>query len=147
MEFRILGPLEVIEDGRAVDLGGQKQRALLAVLVLHANEVVSSDRLIEALWEGEPPGTAQKALQVYVSQLRKLVGKERLQTKAPGYVLRVAPEELDLLGFQRLQEEGNPEEALSLWRGPTLAEFAYQRFAQSEIARVEELHLACLELR
>ena len=77
MDFRILGPLEVLEDGRALDLGGQKQRALLAVLLLEANRVVSSGRLIEALWEEEPPDTALKALQVYVSQLRRLLGKER----------------------------------------------------------------------
>jgi len=147
MEFRILGPLEVIEDGQTIDLGGQKQRALLAVLLLHANEVVSSDRLIEALWEEEPPDTAQKALQVYVSQLRKLVGRERLQTKAPGYLLRVEANQLDLARFRRLQEDGNPEDALSLWRGPPLAEFAYQRFAQADIARLEELHLVCLEER
>jgi DNA-binding SARP family transcriptional activator len=147
MEFRILGPLGVVDDGRALDLGGQKQRALLALLLLEANRVVSSDRLIEALWEQEPPETALKALQVYVSQLRKLLGKERLETKAPGYLLRVEPEELDLVRFQRLQEEGNLQDALLLWRGPPLAEFAYQRFAQAEIGRLEELHLACLELR
>ena len=147
MEFRILGPLEVVDDGRALDLGGQKQRALLALMLLEANRVVSADRLIEALWEQEPPETALKALQVYVSQLRKLFGKERLQTKAPGYLLRVEPEELDLLRFQRLQEEGNLQDALLLWRGRPLAEFAYRRFAQAEIARLEELHLTCLELR
>jgi DNA-binding SARP family transcriptional activator/tetratricopeptide (TPR) repeat protein len=147
MEFRILGPLEVLADGRVLDLGGQKQRALLAVLVLEPNRVVSSDRLIEALWEEEPPQTAQKALQVYVSQLRKLLGKERLQTKAPGYLLRVEQGELDLGTFQHLYKEGRHAEALSLWRGPPLAEFAYQRFAQSEIARLEELRLACLEDR
>ena len=131
MEFRILGPLEVVDDGHALDLGGQKQRALLALLLLEANRVVSRDRLIDALWEQEPPETALKALQVYVSQLRKLLGKERLQTKAPGYLLRVEPEELDLARFQRLQGQGNLQEALSLWRGPPLAEFAYQRFAQA----------------
>ncbi len=147
MEFRILGPLEVIANGHALDLGGQKQRALFAVLLLHANEVVSSDRLIEALWEQEPPDTAQKALQVYVSQLRKLVGRERLETKAPGYLLRVEQGELDLERFQQLHEQGSHAEALALWRGPPLAEFAYQRFAQPELARLEELRLVCLEER
>ncbi len=78
-EFRILGPLEVIEDGAALDLGAQKHRALLAVLLVHANEVVSIDRLVDALWEDAPPERAQKALQVYVSQLRKVVGRERLR--------------------------------------------------------------------
>src|SRR4051812_16759463 len=96
MEFRVLGPLEAIKDGQALELGGQKQRTLLAVLVLEANRVVSRGRLIEALWEEEPPETALKALQVHVSQLRKLLGKERLQTRAPGYLLRIEPDELDL---------------------------------------------------
>jgi DNA-binding SARP family transcriptional activator len=147
MEFRILGPLEVTADGRALDLGGHKQRTLLALLLLQANRVVSSDRLIDALWEERPPDTATKALQVYVSQLRKLVGRERLETKAPGYLLRVGPDELDLARFQRLQEEGRLDEALALWRGPPLADFAFQRFAEAEIARLEELRVACLEER
>ena len=147
MEFRILGPLDVVEGERAVDLPGAKHRALLAMLLLHANEVVSTERLIEALWEDEPPQGAQKTLQVYVSQLRKALGKDRVQTKAPGYLLRVADDELDLARFQRLVGDGRLTEALALWRGPPLAEFAYERFAQGEIARLEELRLACLEQR
>ncbi|MDQ3995375.1 MAG: AAA family ATPase, partial [Actinomycetota bacterium] len=147
MKFRILGPLEVVADGNALDLGGPKQRALLAILLLEANRVVSSDRLIEALWEEAPPGTAQKALQVYVSQLRKLLGRERLETQAPGYRLRVEPDELDLARFEHLRQEGKLREALALWRGPPLAEFAYERFAQAEIARLEELRLVSLEER
>jgi DNA-binding SARP family transcriptional activator len=146
MEFRILGPLEVLEDGQQLDLGGAKQRALLAMLLLHANEVVSQDRLIEAVWEEQPPETAQKALQVYISRLRKTLGKERLETKARGYRLRVAEGELDLERFQFLAEN-EPREALALWRGPPLAEFAYQRFAQAEIARLEERRLVVLEER
>ena len=126
MEFRILGPLEVLSDGQAVDLGGAKQRALLAVLLLDANNVVSNDRLIDALWEDDPPETAQKALQVYVSGLRKLLGKERVQTRSPGYLLRVGEGELDLDRFRRLQEQGELVEALALWRGPPLADFGYQ---------------------
>jgi DNA-binding SARP family transcriptional activator len=147
MEFRILGPLEVVEGERTVDMAGAKHRALLAMLLLHANEVVSSERLIDALWEDEPPETARKALQVYVSQLRKTLGKDRVQTKAPGYLLRVQEGELDLARFQRLAEEGRPREALRLWRGPPLAEFASERFAQGEIARLEELRLTCFEER
>ena len=117
MEFRILGPLEVLVDGGALDLGGPKQRALLAFLVMEANRVVSSDRLIDALWEEEPPETAQKALQVYVSQLRKLLGKERLQTRAPGYLLQV--------------EEGDgPFSRVVLWGGP---EGRFARLAFSEL--------------
>ena len=143
MEFRILGPLEVVEDGHVLDVGGAKQRALLAFLLLHANEVVSTDRLIEALWEDEPPETAQKALQVYVSQLRKTLGRERIMTREPGYVLPVEEGEFDLERFQRLAGEGKLEEALRLRRGPPLPEFSYARFARSEILRLEELQLAC----
>src|SRR5437588_318041 len=147
MEFRILGPLEVLSDGQALDLGGQKQRALLALLLLEANRPVSRDRLIDALWEEEPTATAQKAIQVYVSQLRKLLGKERLLTRAPGYLLHAEADELDLTDFRRLQSEGKQRDALALWRAPALAEFAELRFAQTEIARLEELRLACLEER
>jgi DNA-binding SARP family transcriptional activator/tetratricopeptide (TPR) repeat protein len=157
MQFRILGPLEVLAKGRALDVGGPKQRGLLAVLLLNANRVVSSDRLIDALWGERPPATAHKALQVYVSQLRRMLGKDHLVTRAPGYLLRIAGDELDLGRFEALLEQARglePEaasaklrEALSLWRGPPLAEFAYQGFAQAEIARLEELRLACLEER
>jgi DNA-binding SARP family transcriptional activator/tetratricopeptide (TPR) repeat protein len=147
MDFRILGPLEVLSDGRALDLGGAKQRALLAVLLLNANSVVSTDRLADALWEDDPPDSAQKALQVHVSSLRKLLGRERLQTKAPGYLLRVHGDELDLERFLKLKEQGQPGEALLLVRGPPLSDFVYRRFAQAEIARLEGLHLACLEER
>ncbi len=83
MEFRILGPLEVLENGRQIELGGAKQRALLAILLMHANEVVSTDRLIDALWEDDAPETGRKALQVYISQLRKALGKERIATHPP----------------------------------------------------------------
>ena len=147
MRYGILGSLEVSEDGRAIEVAGAKQRTLLAMLLLHANQVVSSDRLIEAVWEQQAPDTAAKALQMHVSQLRKLLGRLRLETRAPGYLLRVEPDGLDLERFQRLHHDGKLDEALSLWRGPPLAEFAYQRFAQAEIARLEELHLVCLEER
>jgi DNA-binding SARP family transcriptional activator len=147
VDFRILGPLEVLDDGEALDLGGPKQRALLACLILHANEVVATDRLIDAVWDEGPPETAQKALQGHVSQLRRLLGKRRLETKAFGYLLRVADEELDLARFQRLIEDGKPKEALDLWRGQPLSDFAYKRFAQAEIARLEELRTVAREER
>ena len=137
----------MIEGERVVKLPGTKHRALLAMLLLHANEVVSNERLIEALWEGEPPQKAHKTLQVYVSQLRKTLGKERVQTKAPGYSVHIRDDELDVVRFKRLVSDGRAKEALALWRGPPLAEFAYDRFAQVEIARLEELHLGCLERR
>jgi DNA-binding SARP family transcriptional activator/tetratricopeptide (TPR) repeat protein len=145
MEFRVLGPLEVVDDGRALDLGGPKQRALLALLVLDANRPVSRDRLIDALWEDQPTATAAKALQVYVSQLRKTLGRDRVVTAPGGYLLRAEPEELDLGRFERLHAEGMPRDALALWRGEPLAEFVRSQFAQADIARLEELRLACLE--
>jgi DNA-binding SARP family transcriptional activator len=147
VDFRILGPLEVLDKGEALDLGGPKQRALLACLLLHANEVVSTDRLIDALWDEEPPETAHKALQGHISQLRKLLGTRRLETKPPGYLLRVEDEELDLARFRLLIEDGRSKEALDLWRGQPLSDVAYSGFAQAEIARLEELRLAAQEER
>ena len=149
MEFRILGPLEVISDGKALDLGGAKQRALLAVLLLNPNEVVSRDRLVDALWEENPPNTAEKALQVHVSKLRKQLGSDRIVTKAPGYAIRVEPGELDVERFERLAGEGGRQlvDALALWRGPPLADVAHTRFARQEIGRLQERRLAVLEER
>jgi DNA-binding SARP family transcriptional activator len=156
-EFRILGPLEVSDETGLLPLGGQKQRALLAMLLLDAGRVVSTDRLIDALWGEQPPRTASTSLQNFVSQLRKLLGPEVLETKAPGYRVRLPPRSLDLDRFRLLTEEareGDPEEraatlreALALWRGPPLADFAFEAFAQAEIARLEELRLATLEDR
>jgi DNA-binding SARP family transcriptional activator len=99
VEFRILGPLEAEQDGRLVPLGGRKQRALLALLLLHANAVVPRDRLIDEIWGDEPPETARTALQVHVSQLRKALGGERIETRAPGYRVRTEPDALDLERF------------------------------------------------
>jgi DNA-binding SARP family transcriptional activator len=149
MEFRILGPLEVISDGRALDLGGAKQRALLAVLLLHPNQVVSQDRLIDALWEESPPDTALKALQVHVSKLRGQLGRDRIMTRAPGYAIRIEPGELDVERFERLAGEGGRQlvDALALWRGPPLADVAHTRFARQEIGRLQERRLAVLEER
>jgi DNA-binding SARP family transcriptional activator/tetratricopeptide (TPR) repeat protein len=157
VDFRILGPLEVRDGAELLELGGAKQRSVLAMLLLTPNRVVSTDRLIDALWSDEPPGTAGKAIQVYISQLRRALGKERLQTKAPGYLIRVHRAELDLDRSDMLSDEAKgagPEvasaklrEALTLWRGPPLGEFAYEPFARAEIARLEERRLLCLEER
>src|SRR5207247_298007 len=156
MEFRILGPLEVADAGRLLALGGVSQRALLALLLLHANEVVSTDRLIDELWVDGPPASGGTALQVRVSQLRKALGPaaERLETTPPGYVLRVGRDELDLERFSRLVEEADAAEpavaaerlgeALALWRGPPLADLAYESFARAAIGRIEELWLVAL---
>src|SRR5438105_3490537 len=146
MEFRVLGPLEVVEDGRVIPVSG-KQRMLLGVLLVHANEVVSADRLVDALWGERPPATAQTALQVHVSQLRKLVGAERIETRTPGYRLIAGAEELDTSRFERLLTEGRVDEALALWRGRPLAEFEYEPWAVAETARLEELRLAAEEAR
>jgi DNA-binding SARP family transcriptional activator len=158
MEFRILGPLEIVQQGRPLALGGARQRALLALLLTRANEVVSTDRLIDELWGERPPKAADNALQYHVSRLRKLLASsEAIVTKAPGYLIRVGLDELDLLRFERLVEEGqrsSPEaaarllrEALELWRGPALADLAHESFAQPEILRLEELRLVALERR
>ena len=158
MDFRLLGPLEVMsEHDQLIALGGVKQRSVLATLLLQANEVVSTDRLIDQLWGAAPPTTAAKSIQVYVSRLRKALGEGRLVTHGHGYLLRAEPEELDLARFEQLADEarrgapdsaaGKLREALALWRGPPLADLAYERFAQVEIARLEEMRLAVLEQR
>jgi DNA-binding SARP family transcriptional activator len=159
MRFGILGPFEVADDqGRELALGGPKQRAVLAILLLHAGEVVLSDRLIEELWGERAPATGAKTLRVYVSNLRKALGAGVLVTRGGGYVLDVADAEVDADRFQMAAAEGgralragNPHaaaerlrEALRLWRGPPLAEFTYEPFAQGEIARLEELRLAAV---
>jgi DNA-binding SARP family transcriptional activator len=155
--FRLLGPLEVTCDGAPLELGGPKQRALLTLLLLDAGRAVSTDRLIEALWGERPPRTAATSLQNFVSQLRKLLGPERIVTRPPGYLLRVEPAALDINRAQTLLEEARIasaiergtklRDALALWRGSPLEEFAYDAFAQNEIARLEELQLTLLEER
>lgn len=156
MYFRILGPLEVVEDGHPLALGGPRQRALLAILLLRVNQVVSSDRLIDELWGESAPPTAAKAVQVYVSKLRKQIGVKKLVTRAPGYMLVLDESELDLSRFERLVAQARLEparaaellrEALALWSGAPLADLEYEAFAQAEIARLEELRLTVLEER
>ncbi|MGH2920288.1 MAG: BTAD domain-containing putative transcriptional regulator [Solirubrobacteraceae bacterium] len=162
MEFRILGPIDVRGANGAVALGGNKPRAVLAVLLLHANEPVSAERLALALWGEDAPGSAVKTVQVHVSRLRKALGDpDIVDTSAAGYRLRVRPDELDAQRFERLVEDGRRalsagqaeqassllRDALSLWRGPALAELADEPFAAAEIARLEEQRLAALEAR
>ncbi len=158
LQFRILGPLEVWRDGAAVDLGARKQRAVLALLLLNANRVVPTERLIDELWGDTPPETARSALQVYVAGLRKALGGEgsALLTRAPGYVLNVEPGALDLDRFTALRAEaqaaGDEErrsallrEALDLWRDTPLADLSTEPFAAKAIARLEQLQLDVLE--
>src|SRR4051794_29096124 len=107
MHFQILGPLRVTNgDEREITLGGAKPAALLAMLVLRSNEVISADRLIEDLWDGQPPATAAKTLQVHISRLRRALGEGAIATGRGGYVLQVAPEQIDALRFQALVTEG-----------------------------------------
>jgi len=147
MEFRVLGPLEVSDGGRAVALGGVKQRSLLAILLQRPNAIVSTDHLLAELWGDAPPSSADNSIHVYVSRLRKEVGPDRVITRPPGYGLRVDPSEFDLARFDRLRAEGRLREALALWRGPAYDDLAYEPCVQAERARLEELRLVTLEER
>ena len=161
LEFRILGSFEAFARGRPLEIGVGKQRALLAVLLLNSGEVVSTDRLIDALWEDDPPASALNSVHVYVSQLRKTLGNGRLETHGHGYLLALESEQIDLGRFERRLGEGREllaageagraaaalRAALALWRGPPLSDFASEPFSQNEIARLEELRLAALEER
>jgi DNA-binding SARP family transcriptional activator len=157
MDFRILGSLEVWDGDRQLDLGGSKRRAVLALLVLHANEVVGTDRLIDQLWGDRAPRNAAAALHTHLSRLRKELGADVVVTRAWGYVLRTEPEAIDLERFQRLvaDAENLPAreraerlgEALALWRGAPLEDLAVESALTGEIARLENLRLVVLENR
>jgi predicted ATPase/DNA-binding SARP family transcriptional activator len=169
LDYRILGPLEVWDGDRRLPLGAAKQRAVLALLLINANRVVSVDRMIEELWPEKPPGRPQTAIQTYVSYLRKILEPDHaagapfdvLATEGAGYVLRLEPEQLDLGRFEKLYDHGRGAlagddpararaalaEALALFRGSALMDVAYEPFAQAEVARIEELRLSCLEAR
>ena len=157
LEFRILGPLEVWDGEKALQLGGQRQRAVLAVLAMHVGEVVPSERLITYLWGETPPRTAATSLQNSISQLRKVLGSDVVETRTPGYVLTSEKEAVDARRFEGLLDEARSaeagrriqlvHEALQLWRGAPLGDFAYEAFAQGEAARLEELRLAAIEER
>jgi DNA-binding SARP family transcriptional activator len=156
-----LGSLAVWQDGRELPLGGAKQRGLLAVLLLRPNELVPTARIIDELWGEQPPATAVKTVQVFVSQLRKVLGEGIVETQPGGYLIRVAPRALDCQRFEgmlgdgrRLLAEGEVDKAgevlrtaLALWRGPPLSEFQYESFARNEIGRLEELRVVGLEQR
>lgn len=166
LEFRVLGPLEVLHDGRALAIGGQRQKALLAALLLRAGEVVSAERLIDDLWGEEPPDTASGVLQSYASRLRKILepasgAGTALVGQRPGYVLHLTGSRFDLADFARereaaqvAREAGDHREsarhsraALALFRGSPLADFRYEDFARAEVERLDELRLATLEDR
>jgi YVTN family beta-propeller protein len=161
VRFGVLGPIEVCIDGRPVRLGGPKQRALLAFLLLHANQAVSRDRLIDALWGGSPPPSADESLDAYLYRLRKLVGRDRLVRRESGYVLLVEAGELDAGSFELLVASASAaadagdgrgaarmlSEALALWRGPALADVLYQPFASAPALQLEERRLDAVESR
>jgi DNA-binding SARP family transcriptional activator/WD40 repeat protein len=164
IEFRVLGPLEVEVDGHAASLGGPKQRALLAALLLDAGRVVSIERLVDAVWGEAPPATARHSVEVYVSRLRGELADEAgvmLGTRRPGYILRIDRDQLDLTRFEDLVAEGraalaerDPEraaarlrEGLELWRGPPLADVAFESSERRDADRLDELRLAAMEDR
>src|SRR3954453_11513854 len=157
LEFRILGPLEIELDGVPLELSGQRQRAVLALLLLNANHVVPTERIVDELWGESPPKTAVTSLHNTLVQLRKLLGSDVVTTRPPGYVLRVDPEHYDLARFEsrlgRAREASADDraqllrEALAEWRAAPLAELAYEAFAQSEVRRLEELRISALEDR
>lgn len=161
MHYRILGPLEVTNGPDRVEPTALKQRTLLLCLLVHKNETVSIDRLVETIWPGGAPATALKTLQLYVSQLRKRIGSTNLKTRPAGYVLEVGDDDLDAALFERMWHDGRAAldagnaqlaavllgRALGLWRGPAFADVAYSDFAGSEARRLDELRLSCLEER
>ncbi|HEY3191049.1 MAG TPA: AfsR/SARP family transcriptional regulator [Solirubrobacteraceae bacterium] len=161
MDFGLLGPLDIARDGQPVDITGARQRALLAVMLLRARQVVPADRLLEDVWGDAQPAAGSTALRVRVSQLRRALGPDGklIVTRAPGYLINVEAAQLDVNRFERLAREGDQalmrgdadtatpllEQALALWRGPALADFAYEPFAQGPITRLEELRIAARE--
>jgi basic membrane lipoprotein Med (substrate-binding protein (PBP1-ABC) superfamily)/DNA-binding SARP family transcriptional activator len=163
VDFRILGPIEVASERSTADLGPRKQRALLAVLILHAGELVPVDRLVDLVWGDDPPRTAPHSIQIYISELRRALDPlgeaDVLLTRPPGYLLRIDPQAIDARWFERLVREGTQAleegllaqgeaaitEALELWRGPPLSDFPYEEFAQAEIRRLQGLRLGALE--
>jgi DNA-binding SARP family transcriptional activator len=157
LDFRILGPLEVLRDGEPLQLGGVRQRMVLAVLLLHSGEVVSAERVIDEVWDETPPETARNVLQSYVSQLRKALGGSAIDTRAGGYVLTPDSAAFDLERFERLVQAADVREpaaaaarlgeALALWRGGALVDVAQGTFLRAAAARIEELRLVAVERR
>jgi DNA-binding SARP family transcriptional activator len=163
MDYRILGPLEAVDGDRTLSLGGSRQKAVLSFLLLHGNQAVTRDVIVDELWGEVAPPTAVKVLQNCISALRKELpgGSETLRTLGGAYELRLGPDELDRDRFERLLAEGRAalaagdeaaaaqhlHAALALWRGSPLSDFSYERFAEDEIKRLEELHIAAIEDR
>jgi YVTN family beta-propeller protein len=161
IEFRVLGPFEAVGDDSPIVLGPPRQRALLALLLIYRGHTLSTDRLVDALWDGRPPPSAPKIVQGYVSSLRRVLGEDRLLTRGRGYQLVAAESPTDADRFERLVADGQAalrggdaaravadlRSALELWRGPALSDLADEPFANDEIARLEDARLTALELR
>src|SRR5262245_57486531 len=157
MDFRILGRLEVSDGERQLSLGGSKRRVALALLLVNANEVVGTDRFVDGLWGSEAPGNAIAALHNHISRLRNELGHDRLGNEGWGYVLRLDPETIDYHRFERLAADARklspPErsrqlaEALAMWRGPPLADLAFEDGLALDLARLEERRLSVVEDR
>ena len=160
MQFHLLGPLEVDPGSGPIALGGPKQRAVLAHLLIRANELVPAETLVDEIWGDDPPEKVRNVVQTYVSHLRKALGHDRIHSRPPGYRLRVDPSELDAARFGALVREakkalpvdpdvavGLLDDALSLWRGPALADLADQRSLLAEAARLDDLRLEAQEDR
>src|SRR2546426_8354498 len=159
MRFRVLGPLEVNGADGPISLGGPKQRAVLAYLLVRANDLVPAETLIDQIWGDLPPDTARNTLQSYISHLRKALGPQRIEGRANGYVLHLSPEELDAARFENLVRDARAanghsdraasllREALALWKGPAFADLVSELSLSGEIARLEEMRLQALEER
>ena len=158
MEFRVLGPLEVVEDGRVVPLGGRRQRVVLARLLVRANELVPTGTLIDEVWGDEPPEAVRNSLQSYVSHLRKALGDERIRSGSGGYMLTAEADEIDARRFDSLVDRGRTEAvtdpaaaaatfglALALWRGPAFADLTEELSLAGECARLEDLRVSAIE--
>ena len=160
MDFLVLGPVAVLAAGKPVPLGGPKQRLVMAVLILGANRAVSAERLIEQVWGDAAPETARGTLQAYISRLRKALGSERIEARAPGYVLQAAGDEVDADRFERLvvdsqrRLESDPQAAvrlldaaLSIWRGAAVEDLATEPALRAQAARLDELRLTAIGRR
>src|SRR5512143_520901 len=161
LEFRLLGPLQGRVGGRPVSLGGTRQRALLALLLLRVNEVVSRDRLIDELWQDHAPESAANALAALVARLRRALPEETIVTQSGGYMAHLDPDAIDVHRFERLVGEGSRalaggdlasaasvlRGALALWSGQPLSDLAYEAFAEPTVLRLDELRLTALENR
>jgi DNA-binding SARP family transcriptional activator len=150
MQINLLGPVELVGAGGPVAIGGPKQRALLAMLALEAGVTVSLERLIDGLWGVAPPASAHKLVQLYVSHVRKALAASDVDgviaTHGRGYELQLGRDRVDVARFERLLAQGAAREALSLWRGPALADVAREPFAEPEIRRLERLRTTALEI-